>query len=287
MVNHLISANVGVIFKSHAFEGPEHQGLRPLSKVGTPLLAGLEPIGRDDTASQASGGEPTILLETAEGNTEGVDIPDGEETETKGRVLPVRKPTSMPGGSGQDSPTLEKIPQSTSSTKKKFSSLLKVLSPGHSTSFPPRPPSPSSPITPLSPISPVIASMRNGVIISAAEPRVPILLAPKDPKTGRRITDHDPRALNGLAQVDAVADANSRMVDQLQKRKVWWSLEVIPLWQHYQDRDAYWHKGFRLNRGRPRDISDPEPLFHSSVKLREGYTPKAKVRDSEPTYVDF
>lgn len=288
MVNHLVSANVGVIFKPHAFEGPEHLGLRPLIQVGTPLLAGLEPIGRDDTASQASGGEPMILLETADGNTEGVDIPDGEETETKGRVPPVRKPTIMPGGSGQDSPKHEKIPQSASSTKKKFSSLLKVLSPGHSiTSFPPRPPSPSSPITPLSPISPVIASMRNGVIIAADEPRVPILFAPKDPKSGKRITDHDLRALTGLAQVNPVADANSRMVDQLQQRKVWWSLELIPSWQHYQDRNAYWHKGFYLNRGRPRDISDPEPLFHSSVKLREGYTPKAIVRDSEPTYVDF
>ncbi|KIO29804.1 hypothetical protein M407DRAFT_69939 [Tulasnella calospora MUT 4182] len=105
--------------------------------------------------------------------------------------------------------------------------------------------------------------------------------------SGRPLNDNDPRTLSWLTQANEVADANSDMVDQLSQRKFWWFLEIIPLWQHYQDRNAYWHKGFRLNRGRARDVLDPKPLFHSSVKLREGYIPKARVRESEPTYVDF
>ncbi|KAG8957907.1 hypothetical protein FRC00_003314 [Tulasnella sp. 408] len=285
MVNHIISADVGVIFKRRAFEGLEHKGLRPIFQSGTPLLATLDPPSRDGTASQASGGELSIVLENAEGNTSEIDVPDGEPG-SSGRAPPARKPTIMPGYSNQGVSKEETPPSATSRTKK-FSTLLKVFDRQSSTTSPPRPPSPSSPMGSFSPISPIIASMRNGAISAADANAVPILLAPKDPKSGRALNDNDPRALAGLTQVDEVADANSDMVDQLDKRKFWWLLEVVPLWQHYQDRHAYWHKGFHLNRGRARSVLDPGPLFHSSVKLREGYVPRAKVRDSEPTYVEF
>ncbi|KAG8921365.1 hypothetical protein FRC01_000288 [Tulasnella sp. 417] len=286
MVNHIISADVGVIFKRHAFGGPEHRGLRPLFQSGTPPLATLDSLSRDHAASQASVGEPTIPLENAAGSTSGNDVPEGTP-ETAARVPPVEQLTMMFASSEQDTSKYEQAPPSTTSRTKKFSSLLEVLDRQSLTSSSPRPPSPSSPMTPSSPISPMIASMRRGVFAGADGKTVPVLHAPKDPKSGRVLNENDPCALSGLTQADQVADANSQMLDQLNRQKFWWLLEVIPLWQHYQDRNAYWHKGFHLNRGRARDVSDPKPLFHSSVKLREGYTPKARVRDSEPTYVDF
>ncbi|KAG8917248.1 hypothetical protein FRC00_013846, partial [Tulasnella sp. 408] len=246
MVNHVISADVGVIFKRRAFEGLEHKGLRPIFQSGTPLLATLGPPSPDGTASQASCGELSIVLENAEGSTSEIDVPDGEPG-SSGRVPPARKPTIMPGNFNQGASKEETPPSATSRTKK-FSTLLKVFDRQSSTTSPPRPPSPSSPMGSFSPISPIIASMRNGVISAADANAVPILLAPRDPKSGRALNDNDPRALVRLTQADEVADANSHMVDQLDKRKFWWLLEVIPLWQHYQDQDAYWHKGFHLNR---------------------------------------
>ncbi|KIO16383.1 hypothetical protein M407DRAFT_232519 [Tulasnella calospora MUT 4182] len=83
------------------------------------------------------------------------------------------------------------------------------------------------------------------------------------------------------------ADANAPMYDQLQRKKIWWVLEWIPLWQYHQDKEGSWHKGFYWNRGRPREIQDPEPLFHSSVKLRKNYEPRARLPpDVKITYVD-
>ncbi|KAG9016007.1 hypothetical protein FRB90_003866 [Tulasnella sp. 427] len=43
---------------------------------------------------------------------------------------------------------------------------------------------------------------------------------------------------------DPRLDANAEMYDQLQKKWAWWILEVIPLWQYYQDGEGHWHKGF-------------------------------------------
>lgn len=116
---------------------------------------------------------------------------------------------------------------------------------------------------------------------------VPILLPPQDTKSGKLLSDPEPPTLLKLEQVDRDEDANVNIADQLHKNKIRWLLEFIPLWQHYQDGNAYWQKGFRMNRGRPRDISDPEPLFHSSVKRRKDYTPQARVRGSKTEYVNF
>ncbi|KIO29821.1 hypothetical protein M407DRAFT_226348 [Tulasnella calospora MUT 4182] len=97
------------------------------------------------------------------------------------------------------------------------------------------------------------------------------------------------RAFEDMPAFDAlmIKDANAPMYDQLQRKKIWWVLEWIPLWQYHQDKEGSWHKGFYWNRGRPREIQDPEPLFHSSVKLRKNYEPRARLPpDVKITYVD-
>jgi len=87
----------------------------------------------------------------------------------------------------------------------------------------------------------------------------------------------------------AALDATAPMYDMLVQAPAWWILELIPTWQHFQDSMGHWHRGFLLNLGRPREIQQPNPVFHSSVKLREsglhGYRPRAKYI-GEPTYVD-
>ncbi|KIO29802.1 hypothetical protein M407DRAFT_69958 [Tulasnella calospora MUT 4182] len=88
------------------------------------------------------------------------------------------------------------------------------------------------------------------------------------------IFDSDSGPLCWLSQLDPEKDAKSEMVDQLHEMKAWWILEYMPLWQHYQDREGYWHKGFHFNRGKVRRILDPGALFHSSAKLRRDYLPE-------------
>lgn len=292
MVNHIISANVGIIFKHKAFIGSAYKGIKPVFRSGTPLPDTIDPVSPHDVASPISLGEPTILLEMAEGNTSEIDITNSEP-ESPRRVFPGKKPTITFVNMSQEISKHERAPPRAPSRKKRFSSSLTVFSAEDPTTLPPGPPPPSSPppttsSSDSSPISPTIGSVRNGVIFTVDGKTVPILLAPKDPRSGEPISDTDPPTLAlGLEQVDRDKDANVDMVDQLRKKKIWWFLEFIPLWQHYQDRNAYWHKGFRMNRGRARDVSDPEPLFHSSVKRREGYTPKARVRGLKPEYVNF
>ncbi|KAG8916610.1 hypothetical protein FRC00_014627, partial [Tulasnella sp. 408] len=76
---------------------------------------------------------------------------------------------------------------------------------------------------------------------------------------------------------DPYRDANANMSDQLEKMWAWWVLEFVPFWQYYQDAEGHWHKGLRWNRGRAREIHDSNPQFHTSVKLRRNYTPRAKL----------
>ncbi|KAG8900190.1 hypothetical protein FRB99_006190 [Tulasnella sp. 403] len=86
---------------------------------------------------------------------------------------------------------------------------------------------------------------------------------------------------------DPSLDANAPMYDQLKRKPIWWILELLPLWQYYQDPSGHWHEGLYWNLGRPRNIEDERPFFHSSVKLRENYKPRAKLpRGGEPVYTD-
>ncbi|KAG8911186.1 hypothetical protein FRC00_006925 [Tulasnella sp. 408] len=262
MVNHIIDANVGILFKLSAFEGEAFRGIKPVVQSGTQRsdMIDLGCISEIDITSS----EPGI----------------------KRRVPPVKKPTVMFVNSHQDAPEHSKTPLSASSRKTVFSFSLKVSGVEQQTALPARPPSPSSPMTTSSsPISPIIWTLRNEFILSVDEKTIPIPLASKDPKSGKPNSEPESPRLLRLEQVNEDNDANAVMVDQLHKEKFWWLLEFIPFWQHYQDRGAYWYKGFRMNRGRPRDISDPEPLFHSSVAKRKDYTPKARVRGAKPDYV--
>ncbi|KAG8884276.1 hypothetical protein FRB99_004531 [Tulasnella sp. 403] len=89
---------------------------------------------------------------------------------------------------------------------------------------------------------------------------------------------------------DPVDDARAETLDQLKEKPFWWIAEYIPFKQYHQDADGYWHKRFYWNKGRPREIQDPKPLFHESVRIRqenyEGYTPRAKLlKGVTPEYV--
>jgi len=92
-------------------------------------------------------------------------------------------------------------------------------------------------------------------------------------------TEDDPVTLESVQEANAREDANAHMYDQLEVQKAWWILEYIPNWQYYQDAKGTWHRGFRWNRGRPRDIHDLNPYFHSTVRMRmeSGYSPRAKL----------
>ncbi|KAG8930843.1 hypothetical protein FRC01_002187 [Tulasnella sp. 417] len=95
----------------------------------------------------------------------------------------------------------------------------------------------------------------------------------------------DPITLNGTAaeeeqtvivveQTEPETDANVPMNNQFIKRLVWLILEYIPTSQYYQDGDGIWHKRFRWNALRPREIYNSSPNFHVSVKLRKDYEGK-------------
>ncbi|KAG8900193.1 hypothetical protein FRB99_006193 [Tulasnella sp. 403] len=86
-----------------------------------------------------------------------------------------------------------------------------------------------------------------------------------------------------------VQDSTSKIHDALAGFSFWWLLEVVPMRQHYQDSRGKWHKRWSFNCGRGRTIQQGNPLFHSSVKIREQadhkYKPKAKWM-GDVTYVD-
>lgn len=94
MVSHIIAANVGVLFKLSAFKGEECKGIKPVFRSETLLFNAIDLVHADDTASLASLGEPTILLETAEGTTSEISIAScSSGPASKGRVPPPKKPT--------------------------------------------------------------------------------------------------------------------------------------------------------------------------------------------------
>ncbi|EPQ51108.1 hypothetical protein GLOTRDRAFT_108364 [Gloeophyllum trabeum ATCC 11539] len=69
----------------------------------------------------------------------------------------------------------------------------------------------------------------------------------------------------------------------------WWLLEIVPTSYAWQDKDGVWHKTWSIHFGRGRNIPDPNPQFHTTVKERmEGahlkYRPRAKWSGT-PEYV--
>ncbi|KAG8950542.1 hypothetical protein FRC04_007361 [Tulasnella sp. 424] len=77
-----------------------------------------------------------------------------------------------------------------------------------------------------------------------------------------------------VQQTDPATDANADKHDELIKSPGWLILEVIPIFQYYQDGEGVWHWRFRWNRRRGREIYCSTPKFHTSVQLRSNYEGK-------------
>lgn len=98
-------------------------------------------------------------------------------------------------------------------------------------------------------------------------------------------------------ELEDLADATTKIYDQLRDAPGWWVLEVIPQMLRYQDDDDNsWVKKYTVNMGQGRHIARQQKegvKFHRSVKIRmeaDGlaggkYWPKAKLR-VEPKWVD-
>lgn len=287
MVNNVLQADVGVIFKQDAFQSPadEASGLVP-HYGGRP---GVNPSGRDGEAPRSKDAGSIVKLDTVEEDNEKSEPSDGDGVATTGVAYSADKPvvtvTTPP-------PNTQESNQVTSSTpsvldRKRLSLRWLHRRQQMDLQIPQRPPSPhglSSPAVPSSPISPVISSMQSAQIL-------PTIIGPPSRSSEKTMfgNEEDLGGLCWLSQADINADANSEMVDQLDELKAWWILEYLPLWQHYQDRYGDWHKGFHFNRGKPRRILDPEPRFHSSAKFRtrDNYVAGARVKGGVIQYVDF
>lgn len=280
MVNQLLATRVPVIFKRDAFQS--HPGLAP-QYGGTPGVDRHKRAGFKDKDS-------IVKLDTVEEDNEKSESFDEDAVQTTGVAYSASSPTVTltappPSDQAASSPPSPLDRQHLSLRWLQRRRQLDVVIPQRAASLS----SPRSPSQiPSSPISPLIASMENGRIpsIDSRLPPTPSIIA-EPPSRSSETTmyelndDNDPtneqgRPLSWLGQINAQLDARSPMVDQLDEMKVWWILEYMPLWQHYQDREGYWHKGFHFNRGRVRRILDPGAVFHSSVRLREGYVPESK-----------
>jgi hypothetical protein len=84
-------------------------------------------------------------------------------------------------------------------------------------------------------------------------------------------------------------DALQPIHDELKIDPLWWLLEIIPLQFSWQDADGVWHRDWNFHLGRGRDIVDPQPNFHVTVKTRMSsalkYTPKAKWKAGTEVYL--
>jgi hypothetical protein len=88
-----------------------------------------------------------------------------------------------------------------------------------------------------------------------------------------------------LRQQDVRASVN----DELAIHPVWWILEFVPAQFTWQEPDASWRTIWKLNLGRGREIRDPHPIFHESVKQKmecSRYKPKARWTPGKERYTD-
>ncbi|EIW81218.1 hypothetical protein CONPUDRAFT_104467 [Coniophora puteana RWD-64-598 SS2] len=67
--------------------------------------------------------------------------------------------------------------------------------------------------------------------------------------------------------------ATSPLHDSLKEKPIWWLLEIIPLPFSWQSADGKWHKKWSIHLGKGRDIPNPNPNFHYTVKERMEYKP--------------
>jgi len=114
----------------------------------------------------------------------------------------------------------------------------------------------------------------------------------KRPPDGSQLTQRvgsDGKTIVSVQETSVEKDSTTPLVDALAGWTPYWILEYIPMRVRRQDAQGHWHKELYFNRGRPRHIEHPSPLFHSSVKLREaevqGYKARATYTGTV-TYVD-
>lgn len=103
----------------------------------------------------------------------------------------------------------------------------------------------------------------------------------------RRRPIRDVTAQHWPREQDVVADIH----DQLRLNPAWWLLEILPAIFAWQNPDGTWKRKLTINFGRPRQIRDPQPLFHDSVRQRMvvpnlSYKPKAKYTSGTEQYID-
>jgi len=87
------------------------------------------------------------------------------------------------------------------------------------------------------------------------------------------------------------ADALEPIHDELKLTRLWWILEILPLYYTWQDAQGVWRSSYGINWGRGRQIEDVQPKFHASVKERMeaqalAYTPKATWTAGSEIYVE-
>ncbi|KAF9560892.1 hypothetical protein CPC08DRAFT_459719 [Agrocybe pediades] len=84
-------------------------------------------------------------------------------------------------------------------------------------------------------------------------------------------------------------DALEPIHDELKANPLWWLLEIVPTKYSWQDANGVWHGKWSFNLGRGRNIMDPQPNFHATVRRRMQsplkYTPKAKWTFGTESYV--
>ncbi|KAG6828485.1 hypothetical protein H0H87_001826 [Tephrocybe sp. NHM501043] len=132
------------------------------------------------------------------------------------------------------------------------------------------------------------------------------------PSIFRRITAHQRRKKNAEAmkvvmtndhskideEMEDLRDALSPVYDQLELKRWWWLLEILPLNLRYQNGNNEWVTNFRSNLANPRFIPKQHKngvRVHRSVKLRMEarpppghhckYEPKTNF-SVEPTWID-
>ncbi|KAG8944227.1 hypothetical protein FRC04_002094 [Tulasnella sp. 424] len=282
MVNEIISAGAPIVFKKGAFEDmPAFDALMiklPRERVSDPIPATATATPHTVVEGEPSpASAPAQQLDLATPNA-GSDTPtrtpppirrDAFMTHTILEKPKVMRPSSTTEGdlTSASAPTSAEPDPNTHASKLPRVSIpstappdVIVQSPAPLT--PPRPGSPQPPGTAL----PTAATTMSMTEWSPGSDHLTVV----------QVFEDNPKK-----------DANAPMFDQLQRKKIWWVLELIPLWQYHQDKEGSWHKGFYWNRGRPREIQDPNPLFHSSVKLRKNYEPRANLQPgAKVTYVD-
>ncbi|KAF8526093.1 hypothetical protein JB92DRAFT_2873303 [Gautieria morchelliformis] len=97
--------------------------------------------------------------------------------------------------------------------------------------------------------------------------------------------------VGGEAAKEDAVDAVQELHDELKITPIWWVIEIIPLFQSWQDEKGIWHRAFRWNLGRGRTISTSKPKLHSTVQQRMetknlAYVPRAKWNKTSTTWVN-